>query len=118
MRRQPPYARQSAADNPPPDARVTVGDHGWLSARTQLEANNGRFWRRFAVCPSDADPMALDWFAFDGCEVLLGWHKVDDPQLVHRCAMALLRDGATMVVSICHDGTRPMSLYEPVRGAE
>jgi len=111
-RRWPPYARQTAHHDRA-DARVMVGRYGWDTARMLAAAGIDR---ATAVMPDDgSDPDGYDWTAIAAGRDVCIYYVAADADLAHRTAIALVRAGAALALTVEVDGdpSCPMRSYRP-----
>jgi hypothetical protein len=111
-RRWPPYAR-ATAHHDGPGARVMVGAYGWDTARMLAAAGTDR---PTAVMPDDgADPAVYDWTGIAAGRDVCVHYIADDAELAHRTAIALVRAGAALALTIEVDGdpSCAMRSYRP-----
>jgi hypothetical protein len=111
-RRWPPYARQTAHHDRA-DARVMVGAYGWDTARMLAAAGTDR---PTAVMPADGtDPDGYDWTGIAAGRDVSILYVGADADLAHRTAVAVVRAGAALAVSVevSGDPSCPMRSYRP-----
>lgn len=111
-RRYPPYARQTA-HYARADARVLVGAYGWDTARALAASGIDR---PTAVMPDDGtDPDGYDWTGIAAGRDVCILYVADDADLAHRTAVAVVRTGAALAVTveITGDPACPMRSYRP-----
>jgi hypothetical protein len=111
-RRWPPYAR-ATAHHDGPGARVMVGRYGWDTARMLAAAGIDR---ATAVMPDDgSDPAVYDWTGIAAGRDVCVYYVADDAELADATAVALVRAGAALAVSVevSGDPACPMRSYRP-----
>ena len=116
MSKAPPYSKRTA-HHPGRDARVLIGHPGWTLARRWTENQS---WPAavVGVLPDGDPPEVFDWSAFSGREVMVSYWRPEDRRTAAAVAVAIVRAGAALALTVDHAGDDPMKSYRPAPAME